>query len=114
MASFIIDGVVLHQTCFACPEQYDAFMDGKLVGYLRLRHGYFFASCPLPDGEVVYDAQVLGDGSFRDKERMYYLQSAVAAIKAWVAAHPGGEQNVESKSGTSEVQSSAGEPPKRS
>lgn len=32
------------QTCFACPEQYDAVDDGREVGYLRLRHGHFTVS----------------------------------------------------------------------
>lgn len=35
------------QTCFACPEQYDAYDKyDNLVGYLRLRHGFFYVSTP--------------------------------------------------------------------
>ena len=35
-----IDGLRFLQTCIACPEQYDVFVeDGELVGYVRLRHG---------------------------------------------------------------------------
>ncbi len=30
--------VRLVQTCFACPEQYDAFIGEEKAGYLRLRH----------------------------------------------------------------------------
>lgn len=33
--------IELRQTCAACPEQYDAYLNGELVGYLRLRHGHF-------------------------------------------------------------------------
>jgi plasmid stability protein len=32
--------VRLVRTCFACPEQYDAFIGEEKVGYLRLRHGH--------------------------------------------------------------------------
>lgn len=37
---------ILEQTCYAYPEQYDVFLDGKQVGYLRLRHGYFRCDYP--------------------------------------------------------------------
>ena len=33
-----INGVTLVQTCGACPEQYDAYIDDKKIAYLRLRH----------------------------------------------------------------------------
>lgn len=31
-------GIHLVKTCEACPEQYDAYLGEKRVGYLRLRH----------------------------------------------------------------------------
>lgn len=51
--------VELQQTCGACPEQYDAYIDGIEIGYLRLRHGYFRAEYL---GKTVYDANTIGDG----------------------------------------------------
>ena len=77
-------GIVLDQTCGACPEQYDAFFNGELVGYLRLRHGYFSVRCPNSGGEVVYEAQPKGDGLFEYEERDGYLEAACAAIRRWV------------------------------
>lgn len=66
----------LVQTCGACPEQYDVYLKDQpdqMVGYLRLRHGYFRAEHM---GQVVYDAYTKGDGIFeediaiaRDKDR---------------------------------------------
>ena len=66
----------LVQTCGACPEQYDAFIGDELVGYLRLRHGYFTVQYQSPSGELVYSAEPQGDGSFEDREREGYLSIA--------------------------------------
>lgn len=71
---------ILEQTCYACPEQYDVFLDGKQVGYLRLRHGYFRCDYPNCGGETVYGSYTEGDGIFDEEERFYYLNKAIAAL----------------------------------
>jgi hypothetical protein len=71
------------QTCFACPEQYDAFIGEEKVGYLRLRHGHFRVECPDVFGETVYEASPNGDGIFDDDERAEYVQAAQEAIADW-------------------------------
>jgi|LakMenE18May11ns_1017448.scaffolds.fasta_scaffold9857460_1 hypothetical protein len=63
----------LVQTCGACPEQYDVFLNDMEVGYLRLRHGYFRAEC---FGNTVYAAYPKDDGIFEYHERAYYLNKA--------------------------------------
>jgi hypothetical protein len=78
----------LVRTCYACPEQYDAFDGDKQVGYLRLRHGEFTVHCPDHDGEEVYSAHPYGDGLFVDEERDYYLRFAVEAIQRWQRGEP--------------------------
>lgn len=70
----------LVETCYACPEQYDVFDGKRLVGYLRLRHGYFAAYYPDVDGECVYEADTIGDGCFDDDERDMHLTAACVAI----------------------------------
>jgi len=80
--------IELIQTCGACPEQYDAMLDGKQVGYLRLRHGFFDVSCPDAGGEIVYEAEPKGDGSFYDDEQDYYLDQAKLAIETWLNTPP--------------------------
>ena len=76
--------IKLVKTCDACPEQYDAFDEnGKQVGYLRLRHGYFRVDCPDVGGETVYSAEPEGDGIFMDWERESYLLAAKEAIAAY-------------------------------
>ena len=78
--------IKLVQTCWACPEQYDAFdEDGNMVGYLRLRHGTFRVECPDVGGHEVYRANPSGDGIFDDNERDYYLRWAVFSIEQWIA-----------------------------
>lgn len=75
-----IEKIELVCTCGACPEQYNAFIDGKQVGYLRLRHGYFRVDYPECNGETIYTANPDGDGIFTDTERDYYLAEAKRAI----------------------------------
>ena len=76
----VVGRITLECTCDACPEQYDAFLDGDQVGYLRLRHGYFYASVPDVGGTVVYEAEPNGDGIFENDERQFYLNQAKLAI----------------------------------
>jgi len=71
------EDIKLLQTCFACPEQYDAYFDGKEVGYLRLRWGNFTADFM---DETVYTANPNGDGIFESEEREFYLTEAKKAI----------------------------------
>lgn len=70
----------LELTCWACPEQYDVFLDGEQVGYLRLRHGFFRCEYPDCGGETLYSGYPEGDGQFYDTERDRYLRGALAAI----------------------------------
>ena len=76
------DDIVLEMTCGACPEQYDAYLDGMLVGYFRLRHGTFRVDFPDCGGETVYRAYPKGDGIFDDDEREFYLLEGKKAILA--------------------------------
>lgn len=78
--------IVLKLTSRACPEQYDAYLGDRQVGYLRLRHGYFRVEYPDVGGEEIYSADPKGDGSFWEDERDYYLRFAVDAIQRRLAA----------------------------
>lgn len=73
-------GIRLVETCEACPEQYDAYMGDKLIGYLRLRHGHFTVRYPGVMGKLVYEANPKGDGIFEDDERKFYLDKAIKAL----------------------------------
>jgi len=75
-----INGYELQLTCGSCPEQYDVFYNGDLLGYLRLRHGCFRVQYPYVGGEVIYEAWPKGNGLFESEEREYYLNEAVRAI----------------------------------
>lgn len=81
--------IKLIQTSSAMPEQYDAQYEGKTVGYLRLRWGRFYVTCPDVSGHVVYEAEHGHDmtGSFEDGEREAYLNEARKAIARWHAAN---------------------------
>lgn len=63
----------------ACPEQYDAFVDDKMVGYFRLRHGRFTVE-NWPGGKLIYEANPSGDGLFEYDERIEYLTNGVVAL----------------------------------
>ena len=75
-----IMGCDLLMTCYACPEQYDVFLEGTQIGYLRLRHGSFTVSYPDVGGELVYQSYPKGDGVFYNDEREHYLIHAVEAL----------------------------------
>jgi hypothetical protein len=76
-------GYMLQQTCSACPEQYDVFKNSVQVGYLRLRHGFFYADVPNCGGTTVYESDTIGDGCFDDdEERAFHLTNAIVAIDA--------------------------------
>ena len=80
--------IELKRTCYACPEQYDAFLGGRQVGYLRLRHGYFSVDVPDAGGDTIYDADigpVGGDiGIFTEEEREPQLWAARQNIADWL------------------------------
>lgn len=80
-----IDGLTLERTCYACPEQYDVRnAEGYLVGYMRLRHGFFTVECPDIMGTKVYKALPEGDGVFQEHEQLYFLTLGVRAINKWL------------------------------
>lgn len=71
----------LVETCGACPEQYDAFdPSGKLVGYLRLRHGEFTVNHPECGGTLILSGCTVGDGCFDPDEREPWLLLARTAL----------------------------------
>lgn len=71
------DEITFEQTCAACPEQYDAVYQGQVIGYLRLRHGYFRVDYPNCGGDTIYEVNTVGDGCFNDDtERMFHLSKA--------------------------------------
>lgn len=76
----IAEQIDLTMTCGACPEQYDAYYDGNIVGYLRLRHGNFTVHC---GDTCVYSANSEGDGVFQDEERDHHLFRA----RLFIACH---------------------------
>ena len=73
-------GIELVCTCGACPEQYDAFYEGKYVGYFRLRHGFYSVTYPDWDGETLIHESAIGDGIFDSDERMDCLSRGCLAI----------------------------------
>lgn len=76
--------ILFVKTCDACPEQYDAMLDGVQVGYLRLRHGTFTVAVPDVSGHLVYVGHPRGDGLFEPEERDYYMRQAAHNIMEWV------------------------------
>jgi len=72
-----IDDLRFVLTCSACPEQYDVFLDGKQIGYIRLRWGHLRADYPDCGGRSVYSSEI-GDGEWTgcftdEKERIFHL-----------------------------------------
>lgn len=74
-----IDGYGLERTCFACPEQYDVWKDGRVVGYMRLRHGWFYTAFDAGE-EPIYEAEPESDGMFEAGERDGFLRAGIEAL----------------------------------
>lgn len=53
--------VKAHQTCYACPSQWDAWDEEGNYWYLRFRHGYGSASRDI-DGPDIYTFHAGDDG----------------------------------------------------
>lgn len=71
----------LVMTCPEFPEQYEAFIGDKQVGYLRMRHGVFRVDFPDCGGETIYETDLVrGEGCFDDDERELFLDIARRAI----------------------------------
>lgn len=84
-----IDNYRLECTCGGCPEQYDVFDESEtIVGYMRLRHGYFYAECPYTETVVYETTDLCGDGIFYDEdERQYHLRAAIQKLKEFLLTH---------------------------
>ena len=72
-------------TCLACPEQYDVYLEGKQVGYVRLRWGRLYCAYPDVGGEIIYEYNYPEDSSFKgcfdsDDERKYHLELIAQAL----------------------------------
>ena len=84
-SKIIIDEVVLELTCYACPEQYDIFVQGDQVGYARLRGGFCSVAVPDVGGVVVYTHDFGDDGwkgcFANQEERMLHLTAACNEIR---------------------------------
>lgn len=75
--------VRLRVTCESCPEQYDAFVDDRQVGYLRMRHNRFAVYCPHYGDELVFETTT--GFEWTTEEREAYLEHACSRIRAWLA-----------------------------
>lgn len=81
-----IDEFKLVLTSWACPEQYNAYLSDRQVGYLRLRHGYFSVDVPTPMSKRVFASiESIGDGQFHKSEREFFLREAINAIRRELA-----------------------------
>lgn len=78
----IAKNIELRCTCGASPEQYDAFLDDKQVGYIRLRWGFLSVRYPDNEGEAVLTFQFDDGwkGGFDSEESEYWLQQCKMAI----------------------------------
>ena len=57
-----IGGYDFKCTCFACPEQYDVYLNGESIAYVRERHGHLTVN-PIINGTI-------------DRERLIYEEYA--------------------------------------
>jgi hypothetical protein len=76
---YVINGYSLRCINDAAPEEYDVYYAGEKVGWCAMRVGRFTAHA---SGLKIYEATPGGQDCFEDKQRMFYLTAAIAAINA--------------------------------
>lgn len=81
------------RTCYACPEQYDVYTEGKeQIGYVKLRYGTLKAIYPDFGGEKVFEYIFEGDdlkGFFDNDDERNEMLGIIATIL--VNKHTGSE-----------------------
>lgn len=75
MIEFILD-----MTSFAAPEQYDVYLNGEQVGYLRLRNGHFTCDYPEYGKQRLVNAYINSQSRFEEQERDLMIRTALTAI----------------------------------
>lgn len=80
------------RTCYACPEQYDVYDNGKnQIGYVKLRYGQLKATYPDFGGETVFEHTFEEDdlkGFFNnDDERLEMLNQISSALLSKMIEH---------------------------
>lgn len=71
------------KTCERCPEQYDVFLDGKYVAYVRLRFGYLTVELGEAGSDnFVYEKKFdnMWKGEFYDEEEKEKYLSEIAEV----------------------------------
>jgi hypothetical protein len=87
-----VDSVLFLNTCAGYPEQYDIYLDGKQIGYFRMRHGSYSVTCPDVLGKSVLRVSTgdnFGHGEFdTEEERSEGLAKAAVACLEWALENP--------------------------
>jgi hypothetical protein len=74
-------GINFVESCYACPESYDAYLEDKNIGYAKLRRGFFYVEYPNIGGTVVFEGHPRGDGRFTDdSDREHFMTHAARAL----------------------------------
>ena len=72
------------KTCERCPEQYDVFLNGEYVAYVRLRFGYLTVELgEVGSDNVVYEKEFDNEwkGEFEtEAERQKYLSEILEVL----------------------------------
>lgn len=76
-------------------EEYAAYCDYQMVGYLKIQNGHFSVRCPNADGMLVCSGHPNGDNEFESYERNRYLNDGCKKIKEWMEENRQNEEEVE-------------------
>lgn len=81
-----INGLRFEQTCSACPEQYNVFINEDVaIGYVRLQWGYLRADYIHEKYDITVYSSVIGDGYMdgmftSEEERQHHLNKISKAL----------------------------------
>jgi hypothetical protein len=71
-----IEDITIECRSISNPEEYEALLNGKQIGYLRLQDGHFTVKYGVSSGTLVWESFPEGNNEFTAQERPLYLKIA--------------------------------------
>jgi hypothetical protein len=71
-----IEDITIERRSISNPEEYEALLNGKQIGYLRLQDGHFTVKYGMPSGTLIWESFPEGKDALTEHERPLYLKIA--------------------------------------
>ena len=102
---YVVDEYRFVQTCMACPEQYDVYIDGsdEMVAYVRLRWGILTCTVPDAGGREVYQHKFekqIGNFNNDEERETFFIEIADRLRNLYLLEYVGTEESADEEEET--------------